>query len=73
MKQTMGRAEEGGLKGSGQAILTWQPRCPGEWGWGTDLFGQAGLAPPGSPASTLHARLSFLPFLPEVGKTLGLP
>lgn len=37
------------------------------------MFGQVGLAPFATPTSTLCIRVSFLPFLLEVGKTLGLP
>lgn len=75
MRQAMGRAEERG-RPEGLLARTLGPGSPAaqaEWGWGTNLFGQAGLAPRASPTSTLCTRLSFLPFLPEVGKALGLP
>lgn len=35
--------------------------------------GQVGLAPPATLTFILCIRVSLLPFLPEVGKTLGLP
>ena len=70
MRQAMGGAEEreGGQKSSwpGHADLG-SLAVQAEWGWGTNCSGQAGLAPPASPSSTPCTRLSFLPFLSEVG------
>lgn len=70
----MEQRREGGLKSSwpGHSDLG-SPAAQAEQGWGTSSSGPAGLALPASPTSTPHTRLSFLPFLPEVGKTLGLP
>lgn len=71
MRQAVGGAEEreGGQKSSwpGHPDLG-SPAAQAEWGWGTNCSGQAGLAPPANPSSTPRTRLSFLPFLPEVGR-----
>lgn len=73
MRQAMGGVE-GGLKDSwpGHSDLG-SLVTQAEWGWGTHLFDQVGLALPATPTYTSCIRVSFLPFLPEVGKTLGLP